>query len=430
MRTSARIATAAITVGALILPLAACGGSDSDSEPASDGQVTIDFFHRWPNEPKNAYFADLVERFEKDNPDITVNVESVLNDAYKDKVKVVAGSGSAPDVMFSWSGSFLEELANGDALMDLGPWLGENPELADSFYASQLEPFAVDDVQYGLPIGMQSKLFFYNADVFDELGLEAPKTWDEFMDVLDTLQDEGLTPIEYGAQDQWTIAHYVGTLNQRMLDPEVFLADQDSAKGKFTDKGYVEALERFQELSAYMNEDMAAVTHEVARNAWIAGEAPIMYMQSSEVGYFGDAQFEYATFNMPSVDGGKGDPEQLTGAPEGFVISKNTEHPEEAQRFVEFMLNESNGIKYSEETGELSAVQGAVDKADVPEISKELAKGIVDASAMTTWLDNAYDPQIVQAYLTETQLMLSGQQTPEGVMKAVQDAASRVRDAS
>ncbi|MGV9768531.1 ABC transporter substrate-binding protein [Microbacterium sp. NPDC003461] len=427
MRTSIRLATA-VAVGALVLPLAACGGSDT--EPAAEGQVTIDFFHRWPNEPKNSYFADLVERFEEENPDIKVNVESVLNDAYKDKVKVVAGSANAPDVMFSWSGSFLAELAKGDALMDLGPWLADNPEVADSFYESQLQPFTVDDVQYGLPIGMHSKLFFYNADVFDELGLEAPTTWDEFIDVLDALQDEGLTPIEYGAQDQWTIAHYVGTLNQRMLDPEVFLADQDPTTGEFTDDGYVEALERFQELSTYMNEDMTAVTHEVARNAWIAGDAPIMYMQSSEVGYFGDAQFEYATFNMPSVAGGKGDPEQLTGAPEGFVISKTTEHPEEAQRFVEFMLSESNGVKYSEDTGELSAVQGAVEKADVPEISKELAEGIVDASAMTTWLDNAYDPQIVQTYLTETQLMLGGQQTPEGVMKAVQDAASRVRDAS
>lgn len=427
MRTSIRLATA-VAVGALVLPLAACGGSDT--EPAAEGQVTIDFFHRWPNEPKNSYFADLVERFEEENPDIKVNVESVLNDAYKDKVKVVAGSANAPDVMFSWSGSFLAELAKGDALMDLGPWLADNPEVADSFYESQLQPFTVDDVQYGLPIGMHSKLFFYNADVFDELGLEAPTTWDEFIDVLDALQDEGLTPIEYGAQDQWTIAHYVGTLNQRMLDPEVFLADQDPTTGEFTDDGYVEALERFQELSTYMNEDMTAVTHEVARNAWIAGDAPIMYMQSSEVGYFGDAQFEYATFNMPSVAGGEGDPEQLTGAPEGFVISKTTEHPEEAQRFVEFMLSESNGVKYSEDTGELSAVQGAVEKADVPEISKELAEGIVDASAMTTWLDNAYDPQIVQTYLTETQLMLGGQQTPEGVMKAVQDAASRVRDAS
>ena len=179
-----------------------------------------------------------------------------------------------------------------------------------------------------------------------------------------------------------------------------------------------------------MNQDMTAVTHEVARNAWIAGEAPIMYLQSAEVGYLDDVDFEYGTFNFPTVDGGLGDAGQLTGAPEGFVISKNTEHPEEAKRFVEFLLSKANGIAYTEETGELSAVQGAVEESDAPAITKELAEGIVNATSMTTWLDNAYDPQIVAAYLTQTQLMLGGQQTPEGVMKAVQEAAALVRAAS
>lgn len=428
MRTRARIAAAVVGITALALPLAACaGGGDTGT---SGDAVEIDFFHRWPNEPKNAYFAALVEEFEAENPDIKVNVESVLNDAYKDKIKVVAGSDSAPDVMFSWSGSFLKELVEGGAVMDLGPWLNENPEIRDSFFESQMGPMGVDGVQYGLPLGMHSKLFFYNADTFDELGLEVPTTWDEFMKVLEEIQDAGITPIEYGAAAQWTIAHYVGTLNQRVLDPEVFAADQDPASGEFTDPGYVEALRRFQELAEYMNPDMTAVTHEVARNAWIAGEAPIMYLQSAEVGYFGDAQFEYGTFNFPSVDDGKGDPGQLTGAPEGFVISQTTKHPEQAQRFLEFLVNKQNGIRYTEQTGELSAVQGAVEAADVAPITKELAQGIVDATAMTTWLDNAYDPQIVQAYLTETQLMLNGQQTPEGVMKAVQDAAARVRSES
>jgi len=426
MRTLTRTAAAVVGIVALALPLTACGGNSA----ASDGQVEIDFFHRWPNEPKNAYFADLVKEFETANPDIKVNVESVLNDAYKDKIKVVAGSDNAPDVMFSWSGSFLAELVKGDAVMDLGPWLDEDTSLQESFYPSQLEAMTVDGAQYGLPIGMHSKLFFYNTDVFDDLGLEAPTTWDEFTDVLETIQDAGMTPIEYGAADQWTIAHYVGTLNQRVVDPEVYAADQDPATGEFTDAGYVTALERFQELAGYMNQDMTAVTHEVARNAWIAGEAPIMYLQSAEVGYLGDVDFAYATFNFPAVAGGEGDPGQLTGAPEGFVISKNTEHPDEAKRFVEFLLNKTNGIAYTEQTGELSAVQGAVADSDAPEISKELAQGIVDATAMTTWLDNAYDPQIVSAYLTQTQLMLAGQQTPEGVMKAVQDAAALVRAAS
>ena len=412
----------------LALSAAACSSPQPGSGDPTGGTVELDFFHRWPNEPKNSYFTEVVKEFEAANPGIKIKTESVLNDSYKDKIKVVAGSANAPDVMFTWSGSFLAELVKGGNVMDLGPWLAEDKEFAESFYPSQVEPLTVDGVQYAVPLGMHSKVFFYDADQFKADGLSAPETWPEFLSVLDKLKaSTGKAPIQYGAQDQWTIAHYVGTLNQRVLDPAVLAADQDPAKGQFTDPGYVEALKRFQELSAYMNDDMTAVTHEIARNAWISGEAPIMYMQSAEIGLFGEATFDFGAFNFPAVEGGKGDPNQLTGAPEGFIIAKNTEHPEEAKKFLAFVLSKANGTKYTEQTGELSAVQGAVEAADVKPIAKQLAADIVAASAMTTWLDNAYDPRIVQAYLAETQLMLGGQQTPEDVMKAVQEAAALVR---
>ncbi|MGO1628066.1 MAG: ABC transporter substrate-binding protein, partial [Microbacterium sp.] len=426
MRTSIRIAAVGLAAIALTAPLAACssGGGDGD-------QVEIDFFHRWPNEPKKSYFDDLVAEFEAENPDITVNVESVLNDSYKDKVKVVAGSANAPDVMFTWSGSFVSELVKSDALMDLGPWLEEDPEFAESFYQSQLGPFQVDGVQYGLPIGMHSKVFYYDTELFDELGLAAPGTWDEFENVVDTIEAEtGEHAIEFGAVDTWTIAHYLGTLNQRVVDPEVFAADQDPTTGEFTDPGYVTALERLEEIVTHTNDDFLAIDHEMARNSWIAGDGgPMFYAQSAEIGYFEDVAFDYSVFNFPSVDGGKGDPMQLTGAPEGFAVSKNTEHPDEVKRFLEFMLNKDNGVTYTENTGELSAVQGAVEEADVSDTTKELAQQILDASEMTSWLDNAYDPQIVATYLSEAQLMLSGEQTPDGVMQKVQEAAERVRSA-
>lgn len=426
MRKTRRVVGAVVAIAALSLPLVACSSSSGDS----DGQVEISFFHRWPNEPKNSYFAELVKEFEAENPDIKVKVESVLNDSYKDKVKVVAGSDNAPDVMFSWSGSFVTELIEGGNVMDLTDWLAENPEIRDRYYESQMAPFSMDGGQYGIPVGMQAKLFFYNEDVFADLGLEVPESWDEFHTVLDTIQDAGLTPIQFGAQEQWPIAHYIGTLNQRMLSPEVFESDRNPLTGEFTDPGYVKALEALQEIAKYANSDATAVGHEAARNAWIAGEAPIMYMQGPEIAYFGDVQFEYGTFNFPAVAGGLGDPLQLTGAPEGFVVAANTKHPEESLRFLEFMLNKQNGVAYTEVTGELSAVVGAVEEADAPDNLKAIAAEIVDASAMTPWLDNAYDPQIVQAYLSETQLMLAGQQTPEGVMAAVQAAAQRVRDGS
>jgi raffinose/stachyose/melibiose transport system substrate-binding protein len=425
MRNTIRRTLVAVATAALIAPLAACAGAGGDS-----GVVEIDFFHRWPNEPKNAYFTELVEEFEAENPDIKVNVESVLNDAYKDKVKVVAGSSGAPDVMFSWSGTFVEDLVEAGNVMDLTDWLDENPDIRDRYYESQMAPFAVDGAQYGLPVGMHAKLFFYNEDIFAEQGLEVPATWDEFLDVLGELQDAGIAPLEYASKEPWTIAHYVGTLNQRVIDPEVVSADQDPATGEFTDPGYVEALEDFEELTGYMNGDPNSIGHEDARAEWAAGDAAIMYLQGSEVNYLTDVDFEYGTFNFPEVDGGAGDPSQLTGAPEGFVVSENTEHPEESLRFLEFMLNKENGIAYTEQTGELSAVVGAVEESDAPDILKSIAADIVGATAMTPWLDNAYDAQIVQAYLSETQLMLGGEKSAEEVMTAVQDAAALVRDAS
>lgn len=419
-------------VGALALAVSACGGTPgtnagTTADPASAEQVTLNFFHRWPAEPKNSYFADIVKEFEDKHENIKIEVESVLNDAYKDKVNVVAGSANAPDVMFTWSGTFVRELVRAEAAMPLDDWLAKNPDVAGRYYPSQMDPLKVDGVQYALPIGMHSKVFFYNTEVFAKEGLTPPKSWSEFIQVLEKLKSAGYTPIEYGAQEQWPVGHYLGTFNQRVVSPDVFNADRVEGQSQLTDPGYTLALQRFQELSKYMNEDMTATTHEMARNAWMSGSAPIMYLQSAEIGYMTDVKFEYSVFNFPSVEGGKGDPQQLTGLPEGFMVSSKTKHPDEALLFLEFMLNKENGKAYTERTGELSAVIGAVEESNAKPIQKELAQQIIDASAMTPWLDNAYDPQIVQAYMSEAQLMLGGQRTPEQVMSAVQAAASRTR---
>lgn len=424
-KTARRTLIAIAAAATMVAPLAACS-----SAPTESGVVEIDFFHRWPNEPKNSFMNDLVEKFEAENSDVKVNVEAVLNDAYKDKIKVVAGSKNAPDVMFSWSGTFTEELVKGGNVMDLSPWLEKNPDIRDRYYESQVTPFAVDDAQYGLPIGMHAKLFFYNKEIFAAQGLEPPTTWEEFLTVLETLKASGTTPIEFGSKEQWPIAHYLGTLNQRVLEPGVLASDQVAATGEFTDPGYIASLERLMELTEYMNPQSNGVDHEGARNSWIDGEAAIMYMQGSEVNYMSDVAFEYDTFNFPEVQGGRGDALQLTGAPEGFIVAANTAHPEESLRFLDFLLNKENGVAYTEKTGEISAVVGAVEDSSAPEIMKSIARDIVGASAMTPWLDNAYDPQIVQAYLSETQMLLGGQQTPQGVMEAVRRAAELVRTQS
>ncbi|NLB90690.1 MAG: extracellular solute-binding protein, partial [Clostridiales bacterium] len=71
----------------------------------AEEEITISFFHRWPNEPKGPYMDEVVAKFEEANPNIKIQlIDPVLNDSYKEKIRVLVGSSDIPDVFMSWSG--------------------------------------------------------------------------------------------------------------------------------------------------------------------------------------------------------------------------------------------------------------------------------------------------------------------------------------
>lgn len=231
-------------------------------------------------EPKNGYFESLVKKFTAANPGISVKIDKVINDTYKDKVRVSVGSPQAPDVFFSWSGSFAASLVATGNVLELDDILTKDAAFKSQFVANQLPPFQVGGKQVGLPIGMIGKFWFFNKKLFADRGVTPPQTWQEVLDAAAKFKAAGILPIAYGSRDQWTIAHYVGTLNQRILDPAVTKKDYEPKTGEFTDPGYVDALQRFADLLPYMTPTPNAVAHQQARDGFIAGKAAMMYLES------------------------------------------------------------------------------------------------------------------------------------------------------
>lgn len=92
------------------------------------------------------------------------------------------------------------------------------------------------------------------------MNLDPPKTWDELIDVSKKLKEHGYTPISFGTKATWTISHYIGTLNQRMVDEKTRDKDYNAKTGEFTDEGYVKALEKLQELMPYFNKHVTPST--------------------------------------------------------------------------------------------------------------------------------------------------------------------------
>lgn len=403
------------------------GGNAGSGGSGGDDKVVINFFHRWPNDPKFTMFNEIVAQYEEENPDVTINMDSILNDQYKEKIRMVVSTDEIPDVFCSWSGSFAKEMIDSGNVMSLNEIIAADKEWSDKIIESQFGGFTFDGEIYGIPWSMDGKVFFYNKDIFAEHNLEAPATWDELIEVLDTLQAAGMeTPITSGLADPWDVLHYVGTINQRMVDPEVLAKDYDAATGEFTDPGYVKGMEYWQQLTSYMGPNASGIDHETARNTYFAnGESAIMYLQFAEIKMVDDAvDFDYGYFNFPSFSDGKGDPDGLTGAPEGFMISKNAKNPEACVEFLKWLISVDNGGKLTAETGEISCVEGAVNENTALPKTIEALDVIYSSSQSVPWFDNACDPAVYTVFGQGAQAIAVGDKTPEQVLEDVQAAAA------
>lgn len=425
--------------GLMTIVLAACiamtsvfsGCSSKTADTSKDnGKITIKFLHRWPMEPNKSFLDKVVADYEKANPNIKIDMQSVANDSYKEKIKVILGTTDAPDVFFSWSGEFMYKFVRENKIYDLTTALNQDG-WKDTLMESQLKPFTLDNKTYGTPYSVDGKVFFYNTKIFKDNGLEVPKTWDEFIKVCDTLKSKGITPIAYGNQAPWASAHYIGTLNQKVVAEDVRTKDYNAATGEFTDSGYVEALKKYQQLIPYFNANSNAIKHDQARMNWVNGKAAMIYCETQEVGEVQKLQgkdFQWGMFKFPDITDGKGDQSKLTGAPEGFVISANTKHPKEAIAFLKYLTGKEVGLKEVKEIGILNGMKGIYDTTNADAKVIEAANLINSAKDIVYWLDTDLNTKLVNVYLSETQLLTSGETTPEKMMQKIQQTAKEVKN--
>lgn len=418
-----------LTVVILLISLAACSSSTSTKEKKSSNKdkVEINFFHRWPNEPRKSFYDKKVKEFEAAHPNVKIKVNSVLNDSYKEKIRVLVSSDDLPDVFTSWSDSFAANLVSSDRIMPLNDILAEDKEWSDNIIKSQFAGFTFDDKTYGVPFTVDGKAFFYNKEVFKKNNIEVPKTYAEFIDVLKKLQKAGFkTPIVEGLTNGWAISHYMGTIFQRVVDPAVTAKDYNDKTAEFKDEGYVKGLEVFKELTKYMGDVSTAIDHEAARNMFASGEAPIVYMQFAEIKMVEDqGNLEFGFFDFPEIEGGKGDPGALTGAPEGWMLSKNA--PKEAVDFLKFLTSKETAYEFTKTDGQLNAINGAVDQGNTSPARLEAYQIVLNATKTTPWFDNAVNIKLADIFMRGGQSLANGESKPKDVMKEVQEEAKRLK---
>ncbi|MGM0923402.1 MAG: ABC transporter substrate-binding protein [Bacillota bacterium] len=406
-------------------------GCSTSSSTEEDGKVVLKFLHKWPQPEYAPYFEEVVKEFESKNPTIKIDMEAIADDPIKDKLRVVLGGNDVPDIMFSWSGEFARKFVRADAALDLTPYLNEDPAWKDSFIPASLQPFTSDEKNYGIPLRFNGKFFVYNKNIFDKYGLKAPETWEEFTEVLEQLKQGGETPLILGNESPWAAIHYLTGLNQKMVPQDVRMTDYNPRSGEFTDPGYVQAMEM---LSSFVEEDyfmdnVNSSSHDMAKQLFFAGKGSIFYVELEEFQSIEDnMKGKWGFFPMPAISDGKGSQKLITGAPDGFIVSSKTKHPEEAIAFLKFLTSKENALKLVDQIGWPSPIDGATN----PDTAlKQVAEGVdfmKESEGMAEWLDTDVHAKVADVYLSNIQLLLNGSKTPEEIIKEVQKVAKQVRN--
>ncbi|MEK5038069.1 ABC transporter substrate-binding protein [Sporosarcina sp. FSL K6-3457] len=407
--------------------LTACNADKENESANGEETVEIDFFHRWPNEPRKSFYDEKIKQFMDENPNVKINVDSVLNDSYKEKIKVLVSSDKLPDIFTAWSDSFAENLVSSEKIMSLNEVISSDADWSSKIIDSQYGGFTFDEETYGIPFTVDGKAFFYNKAIFEENNIAVPSTYDEFIEALDRLQEAGYKePLVEGLTNTWAISHYLGSIFDRVVDPSVLEKDYNQNTSEFTDAGYVTGLEIFQELTSYMGDVSTAIDHEAARNMFGNGEVPVLYMQFAEIKMVEDiGDVEIGFFNFPEVSNGKGNQTSLTGAPEGWMLSKTA--PKEAIEFLKFLTSEETAFEFTKTDGQLNAIKGAVTSENVNANSLEAYDLIMEASSTAPWFDNAVNINIADIFMRGGQELATGQTTPEDILKAVQQEAEKLK---
>lgn len=383
------------TMGFMSLALGASflAGCSSGNEPSGNGKVTLELFSIKPENIET--YKDLIKEFEAKNPDIKVKLDAPPEAETVLKTRLT--KNDIPDLMAIGGNATYGELARAGVLEDFS-----DSDLVNSVqpsYVEMLDRLVGPDEKghFGLPYATNANAVIYNKEKFEALGLQVPKTWDEFIAALEKAKTAGEIPIYFTLKDAWTGMIAWNSLGGNIAG-EDFAEQKNKGETTFV-KSYDEVADKMLTLTQYGHKDNMGVAYGDGNNAFANGKG-VFYLQGNwaipEIKK-ANPDIELGVFPMP-VNNESEENKLVSGVDVVLSMNKDTKHKTEATKFLEFMLSQETAKKYTDDQKAFSAVQGVFQEDPV----FEGIKANFETGALTSFPDHYYPAGLgADGYLQE-----------------------------
>lgn len=402
---------------------------------AGFAQTELTIAHAMTGGADRTAFDRIVASFEAANPDIIVTQVVQDDDLYEDAGLItMLQSNDPPDVFFQWGGALVQRDAEQGFAADLTDALAEGG-FGDSFVDAAWSPAAgttVDGRIYMIPNSLDvTTALWYNLDLFEEHGLEEPATWEEFVEIVRTLADAGVTPIIIGNNEFWPLGNWAGHLTERVVGMDL-LDRALRLEEPFRQEAFLQAFDLLEELAdaGAFNADLTSLGADPAMNAFFLGAGAIHPIGSWLVPIAAEnapEDFRYDVFNTPTIPGGAGADDSVIGLATGFEVAADTPHFEEAVAFLRHFASLENQVMWAE-AGQFSPVEGAMESADLDPHTQDLAEMFETADALVPPPDTGYAVEVADVFYEGAALVASGTRDADGALAWIDEQLQPLRD--
>ena len=358
-----------------------------------------------------AAFEEIQNKFNEshDNIHLTINspneAMTILKTRFikEDYPDIVAIGG---DVNYS---NFLDA----DLFMDVSDFEGVK-NIKQSYLDMEKElEFTKREGIYGLPYAANAAGILYNEDMFVEHGWEIPETWDEFIALCDTIEEEGIVPIYLGFKDTWTCLAPWNALAVGLTDSDVY---NQVNKGNTTfEKEYKEVAEKMKMLLNYAEPNPYAYSYNDACTAFARGEAAMYTIGSYAVPQIKSVNpdMNINSFTFPANESKK-DNVLNSGIDLNFSVMKESSEKKEAIYEVLSFLYEDETIQiYLDDQGGITCKEG---NFKVPNEIGSMRE-YIEAGKVADFHDHHYPSEMSVDALIQTFLMDERDEAVETFLK-------------
>lgn len=321
------------------------------SAPASaDMSGNLRIVSDMSNPAPRAVMEGLVAEFGALHPDLTIELDVIDREAWKTQIRNVL-SASPPDVINWYAANRMRPYVEAGLFADVSD-LWDEPEM--EALASTKGAMTIDGAQWGVPYTYYQWGVYYRSDIFADLGLEEPTTWEEELANCQVLLDNGVKCYTIGTKFLWTAGGWFDYINSRTNGYD-FHAELARGEVPWTDDRVRATFANWQQLI-----DMGAFIDDHQTYSWqealpfiLNGEAAAYLMGNFAVaamreGGLTDDQLDFYQFPVinPDVDYAEDAPTDT------FHIASGAQNVEAAKEFLRFVtsadvqtrINASDGL--------------------------------------------------------------------------------------